>query len=68
MPVHPVAEVVIEMVAVTGTVPVLVAVNAGILPVPLAANPMPGLLLAQVNVVPDTGPVIGIAGTAYPLQ
>lgn len=68
VPVHPVAEVVIVMVAETGTVPLLVAVNAGISPVPFAANPMPGLLLTQVKVVPDTGPVIGVAGTASPLQ
>ena len=46
-----------------------IAVKDGMLfPEPLAANPMPGLLLAQVNVVPETGPVIGVAGTASPLQ
>jgi hypothetical protein len=68
VPVHPVAEVVIVMVAETGTVPVLVAAKAGISPVPLAASPMDVLLLVQLNVLPATGPVIAIAGTAIPLQ
>lgn len=65
---HPVAEVVIVMVAITGTVPVLVAVNTGISPVPLAARPIVVLLLVQLKLLPDTGPVTGVAGTASPLQ
>ena len=36
------------IVAVTGAVPVLVAVNDGIFPAPLAANPMDGALLTQL--------------------
>ena len=36
------------IVAVTGAIPLFVAVNAGILPVPLAANPMDGVLFVQV--------------------
>jgi hypothetical protein len=47
----------------------LVAVKEGILlPDPLAANPMAVLLLVQVNVVPDTGPEIGVIGTVAPAQ
>ena len=36
------------MVAITGVVPALVAVNAGMLPVPLAANPIDAVLFVQV--------------------
>ena len=36
------------MVAVTGAVPVLVAVNDGIFPAPLAANPIDGALFTQL--------------------
>jgi len=57
VPVHPLADGVTVMVAVTGTLPVLVAVNAGIFPVPLAARPMEVLLFVQLNVVPVTAPV-----------
>ena len=46
-----------------------IAVKDGMLfPEPLAASPMSGLLLVQLKVVPDTGLVIGVAGTASPLQ
>lgn len=45
------------MVATTGAVPVLVAVKDAILPVPLAANPIEGVLFVQLNVVPGTVPV-----------
>ena len=41
---------------------VLVAVNEGTFPVPLAANPMAVLLLVHVKVVPFTGPVGTVAG------
>ena len=37
------------MVAVIGAVVALVAINDAILPAPLAANPMEGVLLAQLN-------------------
>jgi hypothetical protein len=40
------------MVAEIGAVPVLVAVNAGTLPVPLAARPIAVLLLDHAKVVP----------------
>ena len=36
------------MVAVTGAVPVLLAVNDGIFPAALAANPMDGVLFTQL--------------------
>ena len=66
---HPFADGIIVTVDVIVELVELVAVKDGMLfPEPLAANPMPGLLLAQVNVVPETGPVIGVAGTASPLQ
>ena len=54
MPTHPFAAGVMVMVAITGTVPALVAVKEGMLPEPLAARPIDGVLLAQVNVVPAT--------------
>jgi hypothetical protein len=66
--VHPFAEGVIDMVAVTGTFKALVAVNAGTSPVPFAPKPIDVLLFVQVNVVPDTGPVITVDGTAPPEQ
>lgn len=47
VPVHPFAVGVTVMVATSGAVPVLVAVNEGRLPVPLAARPIDGLLFAQ---------------------
>lgn len=40
------------IVATTGVVPIFVAVKAGIFPVPLAANPMEGVLLVHEKVVP----------------
>ena len=40
------------IVATTGAVPPLVAVKLGILPEPLAASPMEGWLLVQLNTVP----------------
>ena len=39
-------------VATTGEIPAFVAVKAEILPVPLAANPMEGVLLVHEKVVP----------------
>ena len=42
------------MVAVTGAAPAFVAVNEGILPVPLAARPMDVVLLIQLKAVPAT--------------
>ena len=45
------------MVAVTGAVVAFVAVKLAILPVPLAASPMPGVLFVQLYVVPATDPL-----------
>lgn len=40
------------IVATTGDIPTFVTVKAGILPAPLAANPMEGVLLVHEKVVP----------------
>jgi hypothetical protein len=68
VPGHPFAVGVTVIVAVTGAVPVLVAVNAAILPVPLAARPMLVLLFVQLNVVPATAPVKVMAVVVAPLH
>jgi len=44
-------------VATTGAFVALVATNEGILPVPLAAKPMLGVLFVQLKIVPATLPV-----------
>ena len=49
---------VMVMVAVTGVLPVLMAVNDGIVLAPLAPNPIDRLLLVQLYTVPATGPAI----------
>jgi hypothetical protein len=56
------------MVAVTGAVPVLVAVNAGVLPVPEAASPIEALVLVHANVPPAGVLVKAEAATLPPLQ
>ena len=58
------------MVATTGAVPVLREVKDAILPVPLAARPMPGWLLVQTKVVtPPVLFVVKVTGaTAAPLH
>ena len=56
------------IVAVTGAFVVLVAVKAGIVPVPEAAKPIDVVLLVQDNTAPVTSEVSGIAVTATPLQ
>jgi len=68
VPVHPLAVGVTVIVATTGAVPVLVAVNEGISPVPLVARPMDAALFVHANVVPDTGPLKTIAAVVAPLQ
>lgn len=68
VPLQPDADVVTVMVAVTGALVVLVAVKLGILPVPLAAKPMLGVLFVQVNTVPATGLVNVTAVVAAPLH
>lgn len=56
------------IVAVTGAVPVLVAVNEAILPVPLAARPIEVVLFVQLYTVPGTKPVKLTAVVAAPLH
>lgn len=68
MPVQPFADGVIVMMAEIGIVIVFVAVNDGMLPVPLAASPIAVLLFVQVNVVPPTGPDKEVAATLAVLQ
>jgi hypothetical protein len=68
VPTQPLAVGVTVMVATTGAVPGLVAVKDGILPVPLAASPMEGVLLTHAKVEPATGPVTAINEVVAPLQ
>ena len=68
VPTHPFALGVIVTVATTIVVPALVAVKDGILPVPLAASPMDGVLLTHAKVVPATGPERVIKEVVAPLQ
>jgi len=56
-PGHPKADGVTVMVAVTAVLPVLVAVNAAIFPLPLAGKPIEVLLFVQLKPVPVTDPV-----------
>ena len=56
------------IVAEIGVFPVLMAVNDGIFPEPLDANPMFVLLLVQVNVPPAGIVVIDVAETVLVLQ
>lgn len=56
------------MVAVIGAVLVFTAVNDEMLPVPLAANPMDGVLLLHVKTVPATEPLKLIEVVTDPLQ
>ena len=56
------------IVAVTGALVVLTAVNTGILPVPVAAKPILGVVLVQLKVVPATVPVKVTADVAPPLH
>jgi hypothetical protein len=68
VPTHPLAVGVTVMVAITGAVPVLVAVKEGIFPDPLPARPMDGVELTHVKVVPATGPPRVTIVVAAPLQ
>lgn len=56
------------IVATTGDIPVFVAVKAGILPVPLATNPIEGVLLVHEKVVPAEEPLKVIAFCRAALQ
>jgi hypothetical protein len=61
-------EGVIVMVAVTGFVLVFVATNEEMLPVPVAANPIEGVLLDQLKLVPVIAPLKLIVVVLLPLQ
>ena len=52
-PAQPLMVGVMVIVPVMGVLPVLVAVNAGIFPVPDAARPMAGFELVHVKLTPD---------------
>ena len=54
VPEHPLATGVTTILAIMGVVPLLTAVNEAIVPVPLAASPIPGLSLVQLYAVPVT--------------
>ena len=56
------------MVAVTGVLPVLIAVKVDISPVPIAASPMEGLSFVQLNTVLGTGLLKVIAVVLLLLQ
>ena len=68
VPAQPAADGVTVIVPVIGAVVVLVAVKLGILPIPLAANPIAVLLFVQLKVVPATPPVKLTAAVAAALQ
>ena len=55
-------------VAVIGDVVAFVVLNDGILPEPLAARPVVGLLFVHMNVVPLTGPDKFVNGASVPAQ
>ena len=57
LPAHVLDIGVTVMSATTGTAVALVAVNAGIFPVAVAASPIEVVLFVQLNVVPATAPV-----------
>ena len=68
VPVQPLAVGVTVTVAVTGAVPVLVAVNAPMLPLPEPARPIDVVLFVQAYVVPATGFVKVTAVVVAPLH
>lgn len=68
IPWQPFAVGVMVMVATSGAVPVFVAVNEGMGPVPLAARPMDGVLLLQAKVLPATGLLKVTTEVTAPLQ
>jgi hypothetical protein len=68
VPVHPTADGVTVMVAVTGALVRLIAVKEAILPVPLAGRPIEVLVLVQVKELPLTDPVNVMVFVAAPLH
>ncbi len=67
-PVHPAADGVTVIVAVTAAVPLLMAVNDGILPLPLAGKPIVGSLFVQLKLLFATAPVKFIEAVDDPLH
>ena len=67
-PAHPLDVGVTVIDAVTGEVPVFTAAKAAMFPVPLAANPIDGVLFVQLYVAPGTEPVKLTAVVFAPLQ
>ncbi len=68
IPKHPFAAGVTVISAVTGRLVLLVAINEGILPVPLAARPIEGSEFVQVNVVPGVVLIKSATVTVVELQ
>ena len=68
VPTQPLAVGVTVMVADSVEVVLLVATKEAMLPFPLAARPMEGLLFDQLKVVPATGLLRLIAAVLSPLQ
>ena len=68
MPGQPAADGVTVIVAVTGALVALMAVNAGIFPLPEAAKPIDALLFVQLKVLPPTAPEKVIRLVVAPLH
>jgi hypothetical protein len=65
---HPFAVGVTVILADIGAVELLVAINAGMLPDPLAGRPMAVLLFVQEKVVPVIDPDNDVSGALSPSQ
>jgi hypothetical protein len=68
VPVQPFTVGVTVMVAITGAAPGLIAANAAMFPLPLAASPIEGVLFTQLKVVPLTEPEKITAAVFAPLH
>ncbi len=68
LPTQPVALGTTVMLAVTGVMPVLIAVNEGISPLPLPAKPIEVLSFVHTNNVLATAPVKLMSDVPDPLQ
>jgi len=66
VPIHPLIDGVTVMVATIFSLPLLMAVNDGTFPVPLAGKPMAGLELVQLNVTPPGVVMKLVIGTIPP--
>ena len=68
IPGQPFAVIETVMVAVTGTLELLIAVNGGMVPVPAAARPIRGLSFIQLKVAPLTAVAKVIVFVVTPVQ